>query len=52
MPNIKLHIGDIPTQKQIEREIFDIKMLMLQTENPQEQRRLSNAIKVLIKLIN
>lgn len=43
--NIKLHIGDIPSQKQIDREIFELKMLMLQSEKPQEKKRLSNAIK-------
>lgn len=51
MIKINLHIGDTPSQKQIEREIFEIKMLMLQTENPQEQKRLSNCIKTLIKLL-
>lgn len=43
--DIKLTLGQTPTLKQLEREYFEIKMMMLQSSNPQEQKRLSNCLK-------
>lgn len=46
---VKIHIGDIPTKEQLEKELFKLKILMLQTDEPQEQKRLSDFMKSIIK---
>jgi len=52
--NCNIRIGDMPTKERLERELFDIKMMMLELPitKPQEAQRLSNCLKTIQKCLD
>jgi len=41
----------LPTLSQIEKEMFEIKMLLLQSSVPQEQKKFSKMLKILHQMV-